>query len=145
MGLTYTVLSNIVTVKVTHREIQNFVPKVFHSANAYTMSQYVFSNLPCRLFETKQDLPLLLTYDLNSQVFGRAIKNEYLSLGTIITAAVVAYGSMSGGKKEAAPSGSSLKETIEKAKETIPLGAGSRYVTIVLFAYKARLLKEFLQ
>ena len=52
---------------------------------------------------------------------------------------------MSGGKKEAAPSGSSLKETIEKAKETIPLGAGSRYVTIILFAYKTRLLKEFLQ
>ncbi|PAV20335.1 deoxyribose-phosphate aldolase [Pyrrhoderma noxium] len=62
---------------------------------------------------------------MSYQVFGRAIKNEYLSLGTIITAAVVAYGSMSGGKKEAAPSGSSLKETIEKAKETIPLGAGS--------------------
>lgn len=63
-----------------------------------------------------------------SQIFGRAIKNEYLSLGTIIGTAAIAYASMSGGKKEAAPSGSTVQETIQKVKEAVPLGAGSRYV-----------------
>jgi len=58
-------------------------------------------------------------------IFGRAVKNEYLSLATIIGAATVAYASM-GGKKEAPPAaGTSLKETIQKAKAAIPLGAGS--------------------
>ncbi|KAI5118604.1 hypothetical protein M0805_004179 [Coniferiporia weirii] len=63
---------------------------------------------------------------MSYQIFGRAIKTEYLSLGTIIASASLAYASMSGGKKEAAPpSGASMKETIQKVKESVPLSAGS--------------------
>jgi len=58
-------------------------------------------------------------------IFGRAVKNEYLSIATLVGAASIAFASM-GGKKEAPPTaGVSLKETIQKAKEAIPLGAGS--------------------
>ncbi|KLO16124.1 hypothetical protein SCHPADRAFT_230347 [Schizopora paradoxa] len=62
---------------------------------------------------------------MSYQIFGRAVKNEYLSLATIIGAASIAFASM-GGKKEVPPAaGATLKETIQKAKEAIPLGAGS--------------------
>jgi hypothetical protein len=33
---------------------------------------------------------------------------------------------MGGKKEEAAPAGSSIKETIQKVKEAVPLNAGSR-------------------
>lgn len=51
-------------------------------------------------------------------------------MATIFGATAIAFASM-GGKKEAHPPtpGASLKETIQKAKEAIPLGAGSRCVT----------------
>ena len=62
-----------------------------------------------------------------SQLFGRAIKAEYLSLGTLLTAGTLAFASMSGGKKSES-SGGSVTEVIQKAKEAIPLNAGSRYV-----------------
>ncbi|TFY64596.1 hypothetical protein EVJ58_g2525 [Rhodofomes roseus] len=56
-------------------------------------------------------------------ILGRAIKNEYLALGTIATA--VGIGLLStGGKKEAAPP-STGKSPIEAVKETVKFNAGS--------------------
>ena len=61
-----------------------------------------------------------------SVIFGRAIKNEHLALGTMFSTAAIAFASMSGGKKEAAaPKGQSL---VEKVKEAVPINAGSRCV-----------------
>lgn len=60
-----------------------------------------------------------------SQIFGRAIKNEYLSLGTILGTVGIIMAA-TGGKKETVPHGSNMKETLQKVKETVPLGAGSR-------------------
>lgn len=68
-----------------------------------------------------------------SQLFGRVIKAEYLSLGTLITAGAVAYASIGGKKAEPAPSGATVRETIQKVKESIPLNAGSRCVVWVGF------------
>ncbi|EJD05568.1 uncharacterized protein FOMMEDRAFT_17851 [Fomitiporia mediterranea MF3/22] len=58
-------------------------------------------------------------------IFGRAIKNEYLSLGTIIGTAAIAYASMGGSKKQPAPSGGNVQESIQKVKDAVPLNAGS--------------------
>ena len=61
-----------------------------------------------------------------SQILGRAVRNEYLALGTIISTAAIAFAATSGGgKKEAAPS-KSIQETIQKAKEAVPFNAKSR-------------------
>ncbi|KAH9933900.1 uncharacterized protein B0H18DRAFT_982629 [Fomitopsis serialis] len=56
-------------------------------------------------------------------ILGRAIKSEYLAIGTLATA--VGVGLLStGGKKEAAPP-SSGKSAIETVKETVKFNAGS--------------------
>lgn len=60
-------------------------------------------------------------------LFGRAIKNEYLALGTIISTAAIAYAS-TGSKKQSVPSGRNAEETIQKVKESVPLNASSRCV-----------------
>lgn len=66
----------------------------------------------------------------SSVIFGRAIKNEHLALGTIFSTAAIAFAA-SGGKKEApAPKGQTL---VEKVKEAVPINAGSRCVTFVSF------------
>ena len=63
-----------------------------------------------------------------SVIFGRAIKNEHLALGTMFSTAAIAFASMSGSKKEtAAPKGQSLAE---KVKEAVPVNAGSRCVLL---------------
>lgn len=47
----------------------------------------------------------------------------------MISTAAIAYASMSGGKKETAPSkGQSL---VERVKEAVPINAGSRYVMLL--------------
>jgi F-type H+-transporting ATPase subunit k len=58
-----------------------------------------------------------------SVIFGRAIKNEYLALGTI---GATIFGTMAamGGKKEA----TTKPTTIEQVKEAVKFNAGSRYV-----------------
>lgn len=62
-----------------------------------------------------------------SVILGRAIKSEYLAIGTL--AAAVGLGVFStGGKKEAA-SASSGKSAIETIKETVKFNASSRYVS----------------
>ncbi|KAI0089509.1 hypothetical protein BDY19DRAFT_108076 [Irpex rosettiformis] len=56
-------------------------------------------------------------------IFGRAIKNEYLALGTLGLTGLLAT-SMTGGKKDAVPT-TSGKPTIEQVKETVKINAGS--------------------
>lgn len=62
-----------------------------------------------------------------SVILGRAIKNEYLALGTL--AATIGVGVLStSGKKEAAPA-SAGKSAIEAVKDTVKFNAGSRCVS----------------
>ncbi|KAI0711143.1 hypothetical protein C8T65DRAFT_647650 [Cerioporus squamosus] len=53
-------------------------------------------------------------------ILGRAIKNEYLALGTIFGTAGLTMLAMGGGKKEAA------KPTLQQVKEAVPISASSR-------------------
>ncbi|KAH7882818.1 hypothetical protein F5I97DRAFT_133061 [Phlebopus sp. FC_14] len=53
-------------------------------------------------------------------IFGRAIKTEYLTLGTLFTTGTIAYASM-GGKKDT----SAGKPMAERVKEAVPISAGS--------------------
>ncbi|KAI0945368.1 hypothetical protein AcW1_001608 [Taiwanofungus camphoratus] len=55
-------------------------------------------------------------------IFGRAIKNEYLALGTILGA--VGLGLLSTGGKKEAPAGSG-KQTTEQVKDTPKFNASS--------------------
>lgn len=72
----------------------------------------------------------LLIYGLNglltaaSVILGRAIKNEYLALGVLTTAFSGAYFATSGSKESKPAAGGS----IQKAKESVPINASSRYV-----------------
>ncbi len=66
-----------------------------------------------------------------SVILGRAIKNEYLALGTLLSTAGLTFASLGGSKKDAhAPSGSG-KQSIEQVKESVKFSAGSRYVALV--------------
>jgi len=55
-------------------------------------------------------------------IFGRAIKTEYLTLGTLFTTGAVTYASLGGSKKEAPSPG---KPLVERVKEAVPIKAGS--------------------
>ena len=57
----------------------------------------------------------------NSVVFGRAIKNEHLALGTFATAFGGAYFATRGGSKTAA----AKPKTVQEAKESVPISATS--------------------
>ncbi|KAF5380158.1 hypothetical protein D9615_006143 [Tricholomella constricta] len=54
-------------------------------------------------------------------IFGRAIKNEYLSLGILTTVFGGATLAMRGGKKDIPVAG----QPLEKVKESVPIKAGS--------------------
>ncbi|CDO73692.1 hypothetical protein BN946_scf185015.g20 [Trametes cinnabarina] len=54
-------------------------------------------------------------------ILGRAIKNEYLALGTILGTVGLTM-LATGGKKDAAPK----PETLEQAKETVKINASSK-------------------
>ncbi|KAJ8590373.1 hypothetical protein M405DRAFT_736978, partial [Rhizopogon salebrosus TDB-379] len=54
-------------------------------------------------------------------IFGRAIKTEYLTLGTLFATGGAVFASL-GGKKESASSGKPLSERV---KEAVPITAGS--------------------
>ena len=57
---------------------------------------------------------------------GRAVRNEYLALGTIISTAAIAFAATSGGSKDkAAKPASSLQESIQQAKASVPINAKS--------------------
>ncbi|KAF5334747.1 hypothetical protein D9611_012969 [Ephemerocybe angulata] len=57
---------------------------------------------------------------MSYQILGRAIKNEYLALGTFATAFGGAFLATRGGNKKAAPA------TPEQAKAAVPINAGSK-------------------
>ena len=65
-----------------------------------------------------------LAREIHSNILGRAIKTEYLSLATL--GSVVGLTLLSGGSKKADPAPG--KSIIEKAKEAVPINAGSRFV-----------------
>ncbi|KAG2143517.1 uncharacterized protein EDB93DRAFT_1155346 [Suillus bovinus] len=54
-------------------------------------------------------------------IFGRAIKTEYLTLGTLFATGGAVYASL-GGKKDSTSSG---KPLAERVKEAVPINAGS--------------------
>ncbi|KAG1744192.1 hypothetical protein EDB19DRAFT_1874551 [Suillus lakei] len=54
-------------------------------------------------------------------IFGRAIKTEYLTLGTLFATGGAVFASL-GGKKDSASSG---KPLAERVKEAVPISAGS--------------------
>jgi hypothetical protein len=66
----------------------------------------------------------------SSIIFGRAIKNEYLALGTIFGVGGIAWAAKSGGKKEVAQS--SGQSLVDKVKEAVPINADSRCVMVPL-------------
>jgi F-type H+-transporting ATPase subunit k len=73
----------------------------------------------------------LFTSRINSIIFGRAIKNEYLALGTLGLTGFLAT-SMMGGKKETAAPTTSAKPTLEQVKDAVKFNAGSRYVQLLM-------------
>lgn len=80
---------------------------------------------PCpsqSFFFDRQDV---ITYFLfSSVILGRAIKNEHIALGVFTTAFGGAWLATRGGKSER-PTG---RVSPQKAKETVPINAGSRSV-----------------
>lgn len=69
-----------------------------------------------------------------SVIFGRAIKNEYLALGTILGTVGLAMSLTGGSKKEAhAPSGS--KPTLAQVKDSVKVNASSRCVVIFVLVH----------
>lgn len=56
-----------------------------------------------------------------STVFGRAVKNEHLSLGVLVTAFGSAYLATRGGNSSSPP----RPQTIQQAKESVPVTASS--------------------
>jgi F-type H+-transporting ATPase subunit k len=59
----------------------------------------------------------------SSTILGRAIKTEYLTLGTLLSTAGLSYAAASGGSK-AAPSGS--KQTLKDVKESVKFDSSSK-------------------
>ena len=61
-----------------------------------------------------------------SVILGRAIKNEYLALGTIFGTVGLTMLSMGGGKKEAP----AAKPSLQQVKESVNIGASSKCVPL---------------
>ncbi|KAJ2936819.1 hypothetical protein H1R20_g276, partial [Candolleomyces eurysporus] len=68
---------------------------------------------------------------MSYQVFGRAIKNEYLALGTFATAFTGAFLATRGGEKKAPPA------DVKQAKAEVPINAGSNPLGKELIAASA--------
>ena len=64
-----------------------------------------------------------------SIIAGRAIKNEYLALGTLGLTGLLTSLAMGGGKKEASPP-SDAKQTIQQVKEAVKFESSSRCVSV---------------
>ena len=62
-----------------------------------------------------------------SVILGRAIKNEYLAIGTLLGTAGLAL-SFTGGSKKETPAPGAGKPTLEQVKETVKINASSRCV-----------------
>ena len=59
-------------------------------------------------------------------IFGRAIKNEHLALGTLGATGLLTWLSMGGKKDAAAPVAG--KQTLQQIKDSVKVDASSRYV-----------------
>ena len=66
----------------------------------------------------------LLTSPVHSVIFGRSIKNEYLTLGTLFTVGTAVF-ALKGGNKDAG------KPLAERVNNAVPLKAESRCVAPV--------------
>ncbi|TCD61816.1 hypothetical protein EIP91_007861 [Steccherinum ochraceum] len=75
---------------------------------------------------TAHDVHILLhtTLTMSYVILGRAIKNEYLALGTLFATAAIAISSTGGSKKEA-PAPGAGKSTLEQVKNSVKFNAGS--------------------
>jgi F-type H+-transporting ATPase subunit k len=62
-------------------------------------------------------------------VFGRAIKNEYLSLATIFGTAGLVFGARAAFSKKEKAKPKTAGSVIERVKEAIPINAGSKLVS----------------
>ncbi|EAU82935.2 hypothetical protein CC1G_12365 [Coprinopsis cinerea okayama7 len=71
---------------------------------------------------------------MSYQILGRAIKNEYLALGTFASAFGLAFLSTRGGDKQAPPT------TVQQAKAEVPINAGSKYVYFNPYPYPPQAL-----
>jgi hypothetical protein len=60
-----------------------------------------------------------------SVIMGRAIKNEYLALGTLFATGLGTWASMGGGSKDKV---AAKPTTLDQVKEAVKFNAGSRYV-----------------
>jgi hypothetical protein len=90
----------------------------FHSSSTSVLARH-------RIHGTSHLTRAQPCYGGHSVIFGRAIKNEYLALGTLFATGAATFASM-GGSKQAA----SKPSTIEQVKEAVKLNAGSRCVFI---------------
>ena len=61
---------------------------------------------------------------ISSVILGRAIKNEYLALGTLIGTVGLSVLAAGGGKKDAP----AAKPTLEQVKDSVKIDASSKYV-----------------
>ncbi|KAH9968203.1 hypothetical protein BC827DRAFT_1263913 [Russula dissimulans] len=57
----------------------------------------------------------------SSTILGRAIKSEYLALGTLLGTVGISYASTSGGSKQAAS-----KQTLQEVKDSVKIESSSR-------------------
>ncbi|KAG6379859.1 hypothetical protein JVT61DRAFT_10419 [Boletus reticuloceps] len=64
---------------------------------------------------------VLLTSPVDSVIFGRSVKNEYLTLGTLFTVGATVF-ALKGGKKDAVAAG---KPLTERVKDAVPIKAES--------------------
>ena len=71
-----------------------------------------------------------------SVIFGRSIKNEYLTLGTLFTVGATVF-ALKGGKKDAV---AASKPLTERVKDAVPIKAESRCVVLVASVMDARLM-----
>ncbi|RXW21985.1 hypothetical protein EST38_g3876 [Candolleomyces aberdarensis] len=75
---------------------------------------------------------------MSYQIFGRAIKNEYLALGTFATAFGGAFLATRGGEKKAPPA------DVKQAKAEVPINAGSKYVVGSLSGDEEAFIRQFI-
>lgn len=66
---------------------------------------------------------------MDSVIFGRSIKNEYLTLGTLFTVGATVF-ALRGGKKD-----TTSKPLVERVKDAVPIKAESRCVVPVPSPY----------
>lgn len=98
------------------------------TASASTLTHPAFVLPPCLSTPPSSSSWRTLYADdaARSVILGRAIKNEYLALGTIFSA--VSIGMLASGGKKETPAPSAGKSVLEQAKESVKFNAGSRCV-----------------